>query len=73
MSNHCIACGDIIPEGRTICWRCEHDTGHPVFSDIESANNYCKFAGWDAWWIRRGKDGYYTVGELKGATHEYAD
>ena len=21
---HCIVCGEIIPEGRQICWRCEH-------------------------------------------------
>ena len=24
MDNRCICCGDVIPEGRIVCWRCEH-------------------------------------------------
>lgn len=24
--NRCICCGDLIPEGRQICWKCEHST-----------------------------------------------
>ena len=24
MGNSCIVCGEIIPEGRQVCWRCEH-------------------------------------------------
>jgi predicted nucleic acid-binding Zn ribbon protein len=24
MDNTCIVCGEIIPEGRDICWACEH-------------------------------------------------
>ena len=27
--NRCISCGDIIPEGRQICWKCEHDPNYP--------------------------------------------
>ena len=23
--NYCVTCGDIIPEGRQICWGCEHE------------------------------------------------
>lgn len=28
MTNRCVCCGEEIPEGRTVCWRCEH--GHPI-------------------------------------------
>lgn len=24
MDNTCVCCGSIIPEGRMICWECEH-------------------------------------------------
>lgn len=24
MINRCVCCGEEIPEGRTVCWRCEH-------------------------------------------------
>lgn len=24
MDNKCICCGEIIPEGRQVCWKCEH-------------------------------------------------
>ena len=23
--DRCVCCGDAIPEGRMICWRCEHE------------------------------------------------
>jgi predicted nucleic acid-binding Zn ribbon protein len=23
-SNRCVCCGTIIPEGRQVCWECEH-------------------------------------------------
>jgi len=23
-ADRCVSCGDIIPEGRQICWKCEH-------------------------------------------------
>lgn len=26
MINRCVCCGEEIPEGRTVCWRCEHGT-----------------------------------------------
>ena len=29
MVDTCIFCGEIIPEGRMVCWACEH--GWPVF------------------------------------------
>lgn len=25
--DRCICCGDVIPEGRTVCWKCEHEGG----------------------------------------------
>lgn len=32
-TNKCLYCGEIIPEGRQICWRCEHEvTGDNVLS-----------------------------------------
>lgn len=24
MENRCVCCGDLIPEGRMVCWSCEH-------------------------------------------------
>lgn len=24
--NTCVCCGDIVPEGRMVCWACEHGT-----------------------------------------------
>lgn len=24
-TDRCICCGDVIPEGRTVCWKCEHE------------------------------------------------
>lgn len=24
-ADRCICCGDVIPEGRTVCWKCEHE------------------------------------------------
>ena len=24
MENRCVCCDEIIPEGRQICWKCEH-------------------------------------------------
>ena len=26
MEDRCVCCGEIIPEGRQICWRCENAT-----------------------------------------------
>ena len=26
MENRCVCCGDIIPEGRQVCWNCEHNS-----------------------------------------------
>lgn len=70
MNNHCISCGDLIPEGRQICWRCEHSVNKPIFADILDANEYCKAQHWEAYWIHYTGCGY-TCGELKGKTHEY--
>ena len=25
MNNTCVCCGAVIPEGRMVCWACEHD------------------------------------------------
>lgn len=30
----CIACGEIVPEGRQVCWRCDHDAER-VFCSYE--------------------------------------
>lgn len=65
----CISCGDTIPEGRQVCWRCEHHTNQPVFSDILQANRYCVWRGWENYWIRRDASGY-TCHEIKGDKHE---
>ena len=27
--DRCICCGEPIPEGRCVCWRCEHEGGAP--------------------------------------------
>ena len=29
MENRCVCCGEIIPEGRMICWSCEHSLDNP--------------------------------------------
>ena len=35
--NTCVCCGEIIPEGRQVCWRCEHKTTK-VGSILQSHN-----------------------------------
>ncbi len=36
MENRCIYCGDIIPEGRLVCWICEHKIMDDSDSDEKS-------------------------------------
>ena len=36
MDNRCICCGDVIPEGRIVCWRCEHSQPEPDESKGEN-------------------------------------
>ena len=33
-ADRCVSCGDIIPEGRQICWKCEH------FYSLSSVSKY---------------------------------
>lgn len=43
----CVCCGEIVPEGQMICWKCEHadniadeevkDTYEWLYADIEDA------------------------------------
>ena len=35
MDNRCISCGDIIPEGSMICWRCAHAATEPTEKEKE--------------------------------------
>ena len=35
--NTCVCCGETIPEGRQVCWRCEHKTTK-VGSILQSHN-----------------------------------
>lgn len=30
--NRCVCCGAIIPEGRMVCWMCEHSVDFPKFN-----------------------------------------
>ena len=30
MDNYCVCCGEIIPEGRQVCWRCEHGSDNII-------------------------------------------
>jgi len=40
MDNRCICCGDVIPEGRLVCWRCEHY--QPEQEETKGANTMSK-------------------------------
>lgn len=33
MEDRCVCCGEIIPEGRMICWACERGATPPVYTD----------------------------------------
>jgi hypothetical protein len=39
-TNRCICCGDEIPEGRIVCWRCEHS--QPELDDAKGENTMSK-------------------------------
>jgi predicted nucleic acid-binding Zn-ribbon protein len=40
MNNHrCISCGEIIPEGRDICWGCENGYAPDKINEIEEENS----------------------------------
>lgn len=48
INNHCICCGDIIPEGRLICPQCEHDnTCHCIICDAKIPKPEFIFGGRD--------------------------
>ena len=32
--NRCVCCGDVIPEGRQVCYRCEHMVITNIVFDI---------------------------------------
>ena len=40
---HCVCCGEIIPEGRQICWSCEHslDNSRERAEELEKEICYC--------------------------------
>ena len=37
MENFCLCCGEIIPEGRQVCWACEH--GYDVTENRIASEN----------------------------------
>ena len=39
--NRCVCCGEIIPEGRMICWNCEHnsDNKYDTEEKVEEDSN----------------------------------
>lgn len=72
--SRCISCGDIVPEGRQVCWACEHGItpsvkreAKPYWWDILAANEYCKKQGWISYRITFEDGKGYTVSEIKGA------
>ena len=53
-TNRCVCCGKIIPEGRMVCWSCEHQEmkiGRALQSleatdeEVEKAYNFLKTVG----------------------------
>lgn len=39
MENRCIYCGDIIPEGKLVCWQCEHEILSEEVSEYDNARS----------------------------------
>lgn len=73
MSDRCVCCGDLVPEGKQCCWACEHGytpkpkrEALPYWQDVLAANNYAKDKGWRVYNIHHDLNGY-TVTEVKGA------
>lgn len=43
--NSCVCCGDVIPEGTQLCWRCQRGTDNSYIKDLESliiARHLCR-------------------------------
>ena len=37
MTDICVCCGEPVPEGRTICWKCEHQ-----YDEVSGSSRYRK-------------------------------
>ena len=79
-NNTCISCGDLIPEGKQVCYACsigvipmsrKRREAVPYWQDILAANDYCKRMGWESYYIVHIDGRGYAVHELKGATSVY--
>lgn len=38
MVDRCVCCGEIVPEGRMVCWKCEHMTPEHIKINGVAAN-----------------------------------
>ena len=63
MTDICAVCGEVIPEGRQICWICERC---PRFAKRSQAVSYARIKGWACYEIYRA-NGLYHVREKEGA------
>ena len=46
MINRCVCCGEEIPEGRTVCWRCEHGTSDTNTLNEQKGENTMTKTDW---------------------------